>query len=164
MNSRDALKLMVREYPGGLEAVAHALGKAASTLDKELRGATGYKLGVTDACAITAMCHEINSPHAAAYATAVAASCGACVSIAAPSTIPREIDLLRDTGRMLREISGLVASVTTANEDGRISLNELRLVEAEAREAMTAVQALVADIERAHEASKPAHLREVRAS
>ncbi|KQM79834.1 hypothetical protein ASE76_01110 [Xylophilus sp. Leaf220] len=66
---------MVRDYPGGVEAVALRLGKPWQTLDKELRAAPGYKLGIREACAIGQLCAEAGTPSAAAYATSVASHC-----------------------------------------------------------------------------------------
>jgi hypothetical protein len=163
MDALDALRLMVREYPGGMNVVADRLGKAPSTLEKELRGAIGYKLSANDAGAITTMCYEVRSPHAAAYATAVAACCGAHVSLRPPEGQPGAVDLMQDVGRVLGEVSDVVSTVTAAGADGRISLNESRSIGNEVRDAITALQRLEADIAAQHEAGKPAFLRRVSA-
>jgi hypothetical protein len=159
MNVLDSLRLMVREYPGGIAAVALRLGKSPSTLEKELRGAPGYKFGVLDACAVSEMCREMQVPSASAYVTAAAASCGATVAVESPSAAPSDRELVTQTGQLLREVADVVSAVIQAGGDGRVSLNELRLVEREGREALLALQCLVASIERLHEEGRPSHVR-----
>lgn len=159
MNVLDALRLMVRDYPGGLDAVAVRLGKSPSTLEKELRAAQGYKFGVLDAGAVTEMCHEMCVASAAAYVTAAAASCGAAVSLAPSAAIPDERELVAQTGKLLRDVADVVTAVVQAGGDGRVSLNELRAVEREGREALLSLQALVAAIERLHQEGLPPHAR-----
>jgi hypothetical protein len=159
MNVLDSLRLMVREYPGGIAAVALRLGKSPSTLEKELRADAGYKFGVLDACAVTEMCHEMRVPSASAYVTAAAASCCATVAIEPPPAAPSDRELVAQTGKLLREVGDVVSAVIQAGGDGRVSLNELRAVEKEGREALLALQCLVAAIERLHEEGRPSHVR-----
>ena len=64
MELNDAVRRMARHYPGGLKALAARLDKSDSTLDKEIRGAYGFKLGLQDAHDLAVMCVDARSPHA----------------------------------------------------------------------------------------------------
>ncbi len=141
MNLIDAARRMVREYPGGEDALAPRLGKSASTLDKELRRAPGFKLGAEDACEISAMCMDLQLPQARAFITAWAARMGCFViPLDAPEGDQDECLLaLADASRVMHE---LMTEVMTALADGQVSDNELARIDREAGQLVSAVQGL----------------------
>jgi hypothetical protein len=152
MNSLDALRLMVDAYPGGREAVALRRGKSPEVLRKELAGAPGFKLGVVDACAIAAMCAEVGSEHADAYALAVAAHGGTQV-VPLPRREDGGADLVQRASAMVREAADVMSSVATAMADGAVSRNDLAAIEKEAAEASAAILSVLCAVRAAHRAT-----------
>ena len=139
MNPIDAIRLMVKHYPGGTDSLAVLVGKSAETLRKEIAGAHGYKLGVVDACAISEACINVNSPHCRAYANAVAASCGGFVEL-----VVRDADaggtMDQRLANFLRETSDVVSAVIAAKADGTYSDNDMKTIRREVLEALDALQ------------------------
>ena len=150
MNTLDALRLMVDSYPGGREAVALRRGKSPDVLRKELAGAPGFKLGVVDACAIAAMCAEVGSDHADAYAQAVAAHCGTKV-VALPQPADTGADLVQRASAMVKESADVMGAVAAAMADGSVSANDLREVEREAAELSAAILSVLRSVRAAHQ-------------
>ena len=149
MNSLDALRLMVDAYPGGREAVALRRGKSPEVLRKELAGAPGFKLGVVDACAIAAMCAEVGSEHAEAYALAVAAHAGTQV-VPLPRREDAGSDVVQRASAIVKEVSDVMSSVALALADGAVSRNDLNAIEKEAAEASAAILSMLRAARAAH--------------
>lgn len=158
MNHTDSLKLMVYEFPGGIDVVALRIGKPASTLSKELRGAPGYKLGANTAYAISRLCIESDSPNCRAYINAVIGDCGGFVELPVRDDMTRQ-DLRVDAALMMKEGSDALSVLTDALSDGRLSDNELRAIQREISELVSAAQSVDRGARSVHEASKPAALR-----
>lgn len=152
MNSLDALRLMVDAYPGGREAVALRRGKSPEVLRKELAGAPGFKLGVVDACAIAAMCAEVGSDHADAYAIAVASHGGTQV-VPLPRRADTGMDVVQRASTMVKEAAEVMASVALALADGAVSTNDMRAIEKEAAEASAAILSVLCSARAAHQAN-----------
>ena len=155
MDAIDALRLAIQHYPGGIDALAVRMGKAASTLQKELRDAPGFKLGARDALAIAAMCTEVGTAHAAAYATTVATVCELRVSRREPADAT-VADVIANTGEVLREVGEYAQSNVLAISDGNVSDTDLHRSEREGFEAIDAIQRGMAAMRRANLASKTA--------
>lgn len=159
MNVRDALRRAIRNYPGGVEAIAPRLGKSWHTLDKELRGASGFKLGADEAAEAAAMCVEQKSEDALAYASAVAARSG-CMLLPMPDLVDLETDdCMRALGETAREFGELCTEVCQSLVDGTVSDNEMRRIEREAGHMLSKLNALVAAVAARNAAGKPAELR-----
>ena len=154
MNILDSARRSVRHYPGGLEAVALRLGKSASTLEKELRGAPGFKLGAEDAAEIAAMCCDVGSPLAADYPTAVAERVDASLIFLPARTT--DAKTVQEVAQLMRECADVVSATTMAAADGVITLNELKAVRQQWSELVAVGQDLMRHLEAQHEAGKPA--------
>lgn len=139
MNGRDALKLMARSYPGGIEAVALRLGKAAGTLEKELGNAKGFKFSEDDAESLASFCVEVNAPHAAAWLLSVAAIYGAKVTLPDTLGVPGE-DILQCLSHVVHETSDVTTAIVQGQKDGSLSPNDKRHIRKETLEAMEALQ------------------------
>lgn len=151
MDYLDSVRRAVRHYPGGLDAVAVRLGKSGSTLDKELRGATGYKLGAVDAAEIAAMCVEHGGDFGLEYPTRIAEAVGATLLV-----LPRGTDVpdgvtAQTLASLVREFSDVVSSATLADADGEISRNELLNVERQWAELVAAGQGLMRHLDAKHQ-------------
>jgi hypothetical protein len=151
MNPIDAVRLMSRHYPGGVDALAVLVGKSPETLRKELAGAHGYKLGVNDACAISEACIAAKSEHCHAYANAVAANCGGFVQLEVRD--PHGKSLMSATVGSVSASTELLERVTAARSDGVISDNERREIEAAVSHSIEQLQHVLSQVR--HENEKP---------
>ncbi len=155
MNDLDALRLMVKHFPGGLEVVALRIDKPAETLRKELGGAQGFKLGLSTAMMISELCIEANSEHCLAFVNVVSASSGGFVRL--PVVEMREPACINKTVcDTVREMSDVTAATLSANADDAISDNDLRATLKEIGEAREALQKLERALISKNAASKPA--------
>lgn len=141
MELNDAVRRMSRNYPGGLKALAARLGKSDSTLDKEIRGAYGFKLGLQDAHDLAVMCVDARSPHAMDLLNLMAHDMGH-VLLPLPVEHGGSMTLER-LGKLMHECGQLVAEVTKAKADGKVCDNELKLCMAQWAELVAAGQALM---------------------
>lgn len=150
MNPTDAIRLMVKSYPGGADALAVLVGKSPETLRKEIAAAPGYKLGVNDACTISEACIAVGSEHCHAYANAVAVNCGGFVALQVRDPQAAR-HLAGDTAGMLKECSDVVSKVTESLADGVVSDNDRKAIERELQELIEALQKVQQDVAAAHE-------------
>lgn len=160
MNTIDAVRLMVRHYPGGNSAVALFLGKSPNTLEKELRGEQSHKLGLVDACMISSRCIELNTPHCRAYVNAVAGECGGFVELEVRDNMRRQ-DVRSGVSMVVKEASDALAAVTVAMSDDKVSDNEMRSIERELSELVGQTQEVLRAARSVHASSKPASMRSV---
>jgi uncharacterized membrane protein YebE (DUF533 family) len=151
MNPIDAIRLMCKFYPGGVDALAVLCGKSGETLRKEIANASGYKLGVLDACTISEACIAIGSEHCHAYANAVAANCGGFVQLpvremGAPHNIHGA------AAGLVKETADVVGAIAAAMADNVISENERKTIEKELRELLEQIQRVSAGVQ--HETAR----------
>lgn len=152
MNKLDTLKLMIRHYPGGIEVVALRLGKAVSTLEKELRNAPGYKLGMDDADEISGMCIEAGSEHCHTYVNVVATRSGGFVRLP-PQAMPLKA-LRVCLADIVKEASDVLTSGITSLADDDISDNDEKLISRELTELLGKIQEVQRGVSAAHQAGK----------
>jgi hypothetical protein len=154
MNDLDALRLMVKHFPGGLEVVALRIGKTAEVLRKELGRAQGFKLGLSTAMLISELCIEANSEHCHAFVNVVTASSGGFVRL--PVVDMREPQCINKTMcETVREMSDVTTATLSANADDVISDNDLRAALKEIGEAREALQKLERALIAKNAAGKP---------
>jgi hypothetical protein len=155
MNILDTLRLMARSYPGGVEALAQRLFKQPGTLDKELRGARGFKLGACDAAEMSAMCIELQTEHALAYVTTVAVGSN-CMLVPLPDAgdLPAG-DCMRALADTSRQAADLIAEVCASLADHKVSDNELARVDRASGQVIAAMQTLRRVMAALNRAGKP---------
>jgi hypothetical protein len=159
MNRRTQALLLARRYPNGIEAISQAMGKSPETLRKELTGAHGYKWGVDDEELMISLCQAAKVADPLAPIAAAALNAGAMLVELA--TADGENHSLKDLAEAAREFGEFVATYAAAVADGKVNGNELKDIEREAGELMTAMQHCLREARKQHEAAKPAHLRAV---
>lgn len=135
----DALKMMVKHYPGGQEVIAIRLGKPEETFRKELAGAPGFKLGLTAALLINDLCMEAKSEHHMAFVNSVMAQSGGFVRLPVLE-MSEPINLQRSMSEVIREMSDVSVATLESDADNSISDNELRRALKEIEEAREALQ------------------------
>lgn len=162
MNILDSIRRMVRNYPGGVDAVAPRLDKSPSTLEKELRGAHGFKLGAVDAAEISAMCFDLRTPDALAYATALGAQMGCLLVPLPPALDVASSECMKALAETSRESAELIAEVCGSLSDGKVSDNEMLCIDRAIGELVAAAQGLRAGMAALNQAGKPSHVAEPR--
>lgn len=145
MSPIDAIRLMVKHYPGGVDALAVLCGKSGETLRKEIAAAAGYKLGVLDACTISETCIAVGSDHCHAYANAVAANCGGFVELQVRELPPGNI--YGDAAGLVKETADVAQAVAEAMRDGTVSENDRKAIEKELRELIEQIQLVSVDVQ-----------------
>lgn len=148
MDYVDSVRRAVRQYPGGVDAVAARLGKSSATLDKELRRSPGFKLGADDAAEISVMAYDLGLPVGRDYPNALAAAHG-CALLPLPLASAGEVTA-EMVASVMRECADLVTEVSQTLADGQVSANEMRRVEARWAELMAAGQVLMGDMAARH--------------
>ena len=135
---RDHAYQLARAYPGGIEALAHRMGRNPTTLGHELRGQGSAKLGLEDAATMADFSQDLrvleawNAQHGLVVIRMPhlpAGPVGGC------------LDKLSTTAR---EFSELVTEVAADMGDNRLSDNELHRIEREGAELLAAVHQLLA--------------------
>lgn len=160
MNPVDAIRLMARNYPGGVEALAVLCGKAPETLRHEIGGKDArYKLGVLDACTISEACISAGSQHCLAYANAVASNCGGFVKLPVVEPPKGAADVHGSAAGLVKSCAEVSVSVAAAMRDGVISSNDRRDIERHLREVLEQIQQVEGAVEAQVDA--PAPLRRV---
>ena len=162
MNVMDAARLVARDYPGGIEAVAGRLGKAATSLRHELDpGYRTAKFGLADAVLLTELTREMAGGPDLRIVTAFAAEVGAML-IPLPEFAGGAGDMaaMTDAVREFGEFGEYVARVGESLADGRVTDNELADTERELGQMVQAAQKLQAMLRARNQAAKPDHLRD----
>lgn len=156
MNTIDALRKMVDHFPGGRAAMAQRLGNTEEVLRKKLSGAPSHKMGAIEANEISELCIEAQSLHCHAYVNAVNASAGGFVKLEPREAGESTVTLMASTVGLVTGASTVLADITAARLDGRISDNERKVIEDHAHEVIRNMNALLREVERENEASRPA--------
>lgn len=147
----DAAHHLVQAYPGGAEALAVRMGKNATTLRHEVNRTGQAKLGLADAVSLSVLSRDLR------ILNAFAAELGCMVS-QLPVSLGGDDTAMHRVAELAREFGDVVATVTEATADGRISANELATIERNWAELTAAGQALVAHLRAKHEAGLPGGL------
>ncbi|MFD1839121.1 phage regulatory CII family protein [Paracidovorax cattleyae] len=152
MNSLDALRRMVANYPGGRAALAARLGKSDEVLRKELSGSsTSHKMGLADAEEIATMCHEAGSAGSQGLGTVFSFGAG-MLSLPVIDMGAAHHCLRSATAAAVRESADVLVVVTQSQADGSISDNDKREVLREIGQAVAALQGVAAALNAQHAA------------
>lgn len=154
MNSLDALRRMVANYPGGRAALAARLGKSDEVLRKELSGSSAHhKMGLADAEEIATMCHEAGSADAHALGTVFNFKAG-LLALPVLTMGDERHCLSKATALAVHESADVLLAVTKSKADGSISDNDKAEVLREIGHAVGALQAVAAALKAEHAADK----------
>jgi len=154
MNVQTAAFNLVHDYPGGATALAPLLGKSASTLSHEVDpNYPTAKLGLADALKLTLLSKDRTVLNAFAMACH-------CMVLPLPACADGvDDDTFKGVTRLAREFAEVISQVSEVTADGTVSDNELRRVEREAAELVSAVQAVLTALRVRNEAGKPKEAR-----
>lgn len=149
MDQHDALYTVARNYPGGLEQLAHRMGMSVNVLRNKLqpRIKTHYP-SFEEASLIVEYCREAGGDSALQPIHAQNWRHG-LVTIAVPESDHLSDEQLAMTVcRVMKEAGDIAASLQDALRDGRIDRNEMDKLNREFQEAFSALaqwQARISD-------------------
>lgn len=154
VDQHEALYNVARHYPGGIIALAAALGQrqgkqiSVAVLRNKLRpGISTHHITYEDVSLIVELCQEASMADAT---LPIEAQCWRHGMVAV--TLPKVGEELGDPSaaviRVMKEVGDVAAAMTRAAEDGVITEAELDDVEREFIEAQAALMAWRADIRR----------------
>ncbi len=142
-NQHDALYLIARKYPGGVEALAHRLGKSSDVLYNKLRpGVLSHHTAFEEVSLILELAEEAG---VADWALPLRAFCWRHRHIAIPLPACSETDdeqLTMLLCRTMKEIGDVADEISQATHDGHITERELERIEIQFTEATAALMAL----------------------
>lgn len=144
----DAAYRVVHGYPGGADALGARMKKSGTTLSHEVKGTGTAKFGLVDAVTATVFSGDYD------IINTFAAECGG-MFIPLPATVEGDDGSMLRLSKLAKEFSDLVASVTAAKADGKVTANELAHVDREWAQLVSVGQSLMAYMRSVHEAGIP---------
>lgn len=141
----DAAFNLVHDHPGGAASLAPRLGKNPATLCHEVTGHGTAKLGLETAVKLSLLTGDVR------ILNAFAAQCGCLVLPLACHEGEGSEAVMARLGVAAKEFGEFVAEVASDSSDGSISANELKGIEREWGELVSAGQSLVAYLRSVHE-------------
>lgn len=150
IDQHEALYNVARRYPGGIEAIAHAMGArlgkqvSPNVLRNKLRpGITSHALNAEEFSLVVELCEEAGVDGAKVPVHALCMRHGMVAVEPLPSgAIATVTDLMIHLGKVSREFADVVKVVTEGAEDGRIEPKEADRIQQEVMEVMRAAMAL----------------------
>lgn len=158
MDLIDAIRRVAKAYPGGIDALAPRLGssekgKSPATLRHELSRSHGYKFGADDLEEVTLLALSANVPNALEAVHALNGNVG-MVAYPLPQVQTESGDLtMQQLAKVATEFADLVREVSVRSADGDISANDIKVVDKEFGELLTALHAMRAGLMRQHDAA-----------
>lgn len=163
MDVIDAIRRVARAYPGGIDALAPRLatlqpgrmserhkGKSPDTLRHELSRAPNYKLGTEDLEEITLLAQAANVPNALEAVHALNSNVG-LVAYPLPRLLAESGSMtLQQLAQVATEFGDLVREVSARSADGDISSNDLKVIDKELGELLTALHTMRASLGKQH--------------
>jgi hypothetical protein len=149
INQHDALYKIVREYPGGIEALAHRMGKSVPVMYNKFRpGIATHYVSFEEATLAIEYCLQAGVKEAMQPAEAFAWRLG-CVLLAVPRTDGLADDALsQQVCKTVKEFGEVASCIyETLATDNRVSKDELDRFEKEFQEAVSAMFELRARVQ-----------------
>ncbi len=145
MNVLDAAYHTVHDYPGGAAALAARMGRAAARVSHEVRPPAGstHKLGLLDAVKYMEMTDDYR------IIEAMALQLG-CLVVRLPDLEERH-PCANHTAAVAQRFGDLMAEVAKDTADGQITTSELRRLEREWGELVSAGTKMMAHFAALHE-------------
>lgn len=152
MNITDALYRAVHTYAGGSESLAPRMGMRASSLDHKVSPTyPGAHCSPQEMAAIM----ELTGDHGPLQALAMRLGYALLPLPRADDVAQIDGELVRQLASSVREFGEFITEISTDLADGKVSDNELRRIERELTDMMTAAQSLYAYAARLNQDAKP---------
>ena len=140
MNQHDALYKVARSYPGGIEALAQAMGISVNVLRNKLAPTiASHYPSFEEVSAVVDLCHQagVADAHLPLHALLVRHGMAAFV-VPTPQNIGDD-DLSQTVCRVMSQVGAVAEAVSTALLDGKVTAAEADLIEREFQGALSAL-------------------------
>jgi hypothetical protein len=153
MNQHDALYTVARKYPGGLDALARALGMSANVLRNKLAPSiASHYPSFEEVSLIVECCRKAGVPDALLPLHALLVRHGMAAFVVPQPEAARQDDLSQTVCRVMSEVGAVAEAVSGALMDGVITPAEADLIEREFHSALSALGAWRARLRKDNEA------------
>ena len=140
MNQHDALYKVARSYPGGIEALAQAMGISVNALRNKLAPTiASHYPSFEEVSAVVDLCHQagVADAHLPLHALLVRHGMAAFV-VPTPGNIGDD-DLSQTVCKVMSQVGAVAEAVSTALLDGKVTEAEADLIEREFQGALSAL-------------------------
>lgn len=140
MNQHDALYKVARSYPGGIEALAQAMGISVNVLRNKLAPTiASHYPSFEEVSAVVDLCHQagVADAHLPLHALLVRHGMAAFV-VPTPDSIDGD-DLSQTVCKVMSQVGAVAEAVSSALMDGKVTAAEADLIEREFQGALSAL-------------------------
>ncbi|WP_332852636.1 phage regulatory CII family protein [Duganella sp. S19_KUP01_CR8] len=140
MNQHDALYKVARSYPGGIDALAQAMGISVNVLRNKLAPTiASHYPSFEEVSAVVDLCHQagVADAHLPLHALLVRHGMAAFV-VPSPEKIGDD-DLSQTVCKVMSQVGAVAEAVSTALLDGKVTAAEADLIEREFQGALSAL-------------------------
>jgi hypothetical protein len=140
MNQHDALYKVARSYPGGIEALAQAMGISVNVLRNKLAPTiASHYPSFEEVSAVVDLCHQAGVPEAHLPLHALLTRHGmAAFVVPMPENIGSD-DLSQTVCKVMSQVGAVAEAVSSALMDGKVTAAEADLIEREFQGALSAL-------------------------
>jgi hypothetical protein len=140
MNQHDALYKVARSYPGGIDALAQAMGISVNVLRNKLAPTiASHYPSFEEVSAIIELCHGAGLVEATLPLHALLTRHGmAAFVVPVPEQVGSD-DLSQTVCRVMAQVGAVAEAVSTALMDGKVTEAEADLIEKEFHGALSAL-------------------------
>jgi hypothetical protein len=140
MNQHDALYKAARAYPGGIEALAQAMGMSANVLRNKLAPTiASHYPSFEEVSTIVELCQSAGVADAHLPLHALLVRHGMAAFIVPQPEQSSSDDLSQTVCRVMSQVGAVAAAVSCALMDGRVTAAEADLIEREFHGALAAL-------------------------
>jgi hypothetical protein len=140
MNQHDALYKVARSYPGGIDALAQAMGISVNVLRNKLAPTiASHYPSFEEVSAVVDLCHQagVAEAHLPLHALLTRHGMAAFV-VPLPDSIGDD-DLSQTVCKVMSQVGAVAEAVSTALMDGKVTAAEADLIEREFQGALSAL-------------------------
>jgi hypothetical protein len=140
MNQHDALYKVARNYPGGIEALAQAMGISVNVLRNKLAPTiASHYPSFEEVSAVVDLCHQagVAEAHLPLHALLTRHGMAAFV-VPMPESIGSD-DLSQTVCKVMSQVGAVAEAVSSALMDGKVTAAEADLIEREFQGALSAL-------------------------
>jgi hypothetical protein len=140
MNQHDALYKVARSYPGGIDALAQAMGISVNVLRNKLAPTiASHYPSFEEVSAVVHLCHQagVADAHLPLHALLTRHGMAAFV-VPMPDTIGSD-DLSQTVCKVMSQVGAVAEAVSSALMDGKVTAAEADLIEREFQGALSAL-------------------------
>ena len=140
MNQHDALYKVARAYPGGIEALAQAMGISVNVLRNKLSPTiASHYPSFEEVSAVVDLCHKAGLQDAHLPLHALLTRHGMAAFVIPTPDQTSDDDLSQTVCKVMSQVGAVAEAVSNALMDGKVTVAEADLIEREFQGALSAL-------------------------